>query len=470
MIGWLRIGAIVLAALVAPQLWAKDDSTEVQRAINGCRSGGTVQLEPRLYSVNPLRLKSDCTYSGVPGKTILKLLAPNLFIFDISERKGIHIKGIQFDGSNIGGAIVARENGPSSSITVENCSFTGVSSVAIFPANIAIVSTWALIDASFRNNKFENIAAGLWFTTVQNVSIQDNTFNQVTQGDAIYIAPNPVPFRSGENLKITGNHGSGFARIAVEIFRPDPTNGSTLIAPLIENNTFSDWTSPKDGMGLSITHGDGATIRNNTIRNMGQRPPQYLGIEVIVKNALVENNRIDHGFAYGIAVQGTAAPRIVNNQIEGAADTGIILACDAGRNRCASHDSFISNNTISEARRVGIALDNDWAGSKVVSNTISRAGGQWPGDEKTLFAGIHQLGATGAGTIDSNTIEQTASAPPKGFDFCGVNLTAPIPGSTITNNVVRSNASGRLGTGILGPPGAWTIDKNRFQNLAREKS
>jgi parallel beta-helix repeat protein len=466
------ISTLAVLVLFSGTLWA-DDSASLQREINGCHRDGTVQLQPRIYLVNPLRLKSDCTYAGVQGKTTLKLMAPNQFIFDMSERRSIRIEGIRFDGSGIGGAIVARENGPARDIRVENCSFTGVSSVAIFPANMAVVSTWALIDTAIRNNAFDDVAAGLWMTTVQNVSLENNTFNRVTQGNAIYIAPNPVPFPSGRNLRIIGNHGSGFARMAVEIFRPDPTNGSTLEAPLIEDNVFSDWTSAKDGFGLSITHGDGAVIRNNIIRNAG-RPPQYLGIEVIVRNALVEGNRVEGGFAYGIAVQGTAAPRIVNNRIENAADTGIILACDAGRNRCASHDSLISDNSIVNARRVGIALDDDWAGSRVANNTISRSGGSWPGDNMTLFAGIHQLRATAPGVIESNTIEQTGANPPRGFDFCGLNLTAPVPGSTISNNVVRSKTNARFGTGILDMPAAssaaWTIEKNQFVNLARERS
>src|SRR5262249_14622221 len=154
----------------------------------------------------------------------------------------------------IGGAIVARENGPAFGIRIEKCGFTGVSSAAIFPANISIFSSWALIDSTIRDNAFEDVAAGMWMTTLHNVTIENNSFHRITQGNAIYIAPNPVPFPSGQNLRIAGNHGSEFARMAVEIFRPDPSNGSTLEAPVIENNEFSDWTSAKDGFGISVTH------------------------------------------------------------------------------------------------------------------------------------------------------------------------------------------------------------------------
>jgi hypothetical protein len=49
-----------------------------------------------------------------------------------------------------------------------------------------------------------------------------------------------------------------------------------------------------------------------------------------------------------------------------------------------------------------------------------------------------------------------------------------VPGSTISNNVVRSKTNARFGTGILDMPAAssaaWTIEKNQFVNLARERS
>jgi parallel beta-helix repeat protein len=435
--------AFALASQVAICLAATDDTAGLQRAINGCHAAGSVRLEPREYRVRPLMLKSDCTYTGVPGKTLLILMAPNQFIFDASQRKGIHIADIGFDGAGIGGAIVARGDGPTFQLTVERCSFTGISSAAAFPANLAIFSSWALMDSSFRNNRFTNVAGGLWLTTIQNVSIEDNTFDRVTQGNAIFIAPNPVPFPNGQHLRIAGNKGSELARMGVEIFRPDPTNGSTLEAPVIENNEFSAWTSPKDGFGLSITHGDGAIIRNNVIRNAG-RAQQYLGIEVIVTNARVEGNRIEGGFAYGIAVQGTASPTIIGNRIEGAYEAGIILACDNGRHRCASHDSTISNNSIVNARHSGIELGDDWAGSKIINNTISRAGGFWPDDNSILFAGIHQTAASGPGVIESNTIEQNAATPPKGFNFCGVQVNSSVAGSVIRNNTVRSDSTQRV--------------------------
>jgi parallel beta-helix repeat protein len=464
---------IVFLVLAMSSFAAGDDTPVLRRMIDGCRVHGRVALEPRTYSVTPLALKSDCTYTGIPGKTVLKLNTPNQFIFDISERKDIRISGIGFDGSGIGGAIAARGNGPAFGINVENCSFTGVSSRAVFPANLAIFSSWALIDSAFRKNVFNEVAGGLWITTVQNLSIADNTFNRVTQGNAIYIAPNPVPFPSGRNLRITGNRGSGLARMGIEIFRPDPTNGSTLESPLIENNSFTEWTSPRDGMGLSITHGDGAIIRNNIVRNSG-RAQQYLGIEVIVRNALIEGNRIDGGFAYGIAVQGTAAPRIIDNRIEAVSDTGIILACDNGRHRCASHDAVISGNSIVNARKNGIFLDNDWARSRVEGNTISRTGGFWPDDNAIVFAGITHSAATGPGTIESNTIVQAAPAPPKGFGFCGIRVNAPVPGSVFSRNVVRSESNAPVGTGVIDNTGSatarWTIENNRFVNLARDKS
>lgn len=463
--------AILLFAFAAAVFG--DDTSTLQRRINGCSLNGTVHLDARTYMVSPLFLKSDCTYVGVPGKTVLQLLTPNQFIFEASERRQIHISGIAFDGNNRGGALVMRGNGPAFGIVVENCSFTGVPPGAQFPNNLAIFSSWDLVDSAFRNNNFSNLAGGIWITTVENVSIENNHFSNITQGDGVFIAPNPVPFPSGHNLRIVGNSGTGFARIAVEIFRPDPPNGSTLIAPVIENNEFSDWISPKDGMGLSITHGDGAIIKNNVIRNPG-KPIQYLGIEIIVRDATVENNTVDSGFAYGIAVQGTPTARIVDNRFDNMFEAGIILACDAGRHRCSSQGSFISGNTITNARHIGIQLDNDWSYSKITQNTIVRTGGFWPDDNKILFEGIHQSAAPGPGFIESNTIIQNAKMPPAGFNFCGVRVSSPMAGSVIADNTVRSESQTPLGVGILDNNGAsivkWSIKDNQFVDLARDKS
>lgn len=466
----MKLGALLIIVAGAAM---GDDTFALQRRINSCPLNGTVRLDARIYLVSPLFLKSSCTYLGVPGKTVLQLQAPNQFILEASERRDIHISGISFDGNNRGGAIVMRGNGPAFGIVVENCSFTGVPGAAPFPYNLAVFSSWELVDSSLRNDDFTNVAGGIWITTVENVTIENNRFSNITEGDGVYIAPNPVPFPSGHNLHIAGNKGSGFARIAVEIFRPDPPNGSTLIAPIIENNDFSDWISPKNGFGLSITHGDGAVVRNNVIRNPN-RPQQYLGIEIIVRNATVENNIVDSGFAYGIAVQGTDAARLIDNRIDNAFEAGIILACDAGRHRCTSHDSLISGNTITNARHMGIQLDNDWSGSKITGNTIVRTGGFWPGDNGILFEGIHQSPAPGPGFIESNTIVQDAQTPPPGFNFCGVRLNSPMPGSVISNNTVRSQSRAPLGIGILDNTGVslakWSIERNQFVDLARDES
>lgn len=449
-----------------------DDTLALQQRINHCRPNGVVQLEQRTYLIGPVLLKSHCSYTGVPGKTVLQLQASNQFIFEASEQKDIRISGITFDGNDRGGAIVLRGNGPASEITVENCSFTHVPGSAPFPANLSVFSSWALVDGVFRENTFTDVAGGIWLTAVERVTIENNSFTNITQGDGIFIAPNPVPFPSGRNIRITGNKGTHFARIALELFRPDPPNGSSLIAPVIENNTFSDWISPRDGFGLSITHGDGAIVRNNVIRNPN-RPQQYVGIEIIVRDAVVEGNTVDSGFAYGIAVQGTPGSRLLRNRLENAFEAGIILACDAGRNRCNSRGSLISDNVITNARKIGIQLDNDWSDSKLTGNTITRTGGYWPDDNKILFEGIHQSPAPGPGFIQSNTIVQNGAVPPAGFNFCGVKINSPMSGSVISDNLVRSESRIPLGVGILSNTGgaltAWSIERDRFENLKQNQ-
>lgn len=445
-----------------------DDTQAIQNAINACPSNGTVTFPQGNYLVRGLYLRSQCTYSGL-GTTTLTLSEQNRFIFEISEQQNIHITGIALDGNSKGGAIIAQGNGPARGIQIDNCEFRNVVSAAYYPANLALVSLWGLIDSTIQNNRFINIAGGIWLTTVQNVSILNNSFVDVTQNDAIYIAPNPVPFQSGDNLRIAGNTGSHITNMGIEIFRPDPSNGSVLTAPIIENNVFSDWIGHgPNGMGMSITHGDGAIIRGNRLNN-SNGPSQLIGIELIVTNAQVYGNVVSGAFYFGVVVDGKPANNISGNTITGALDTGILLACNNNLGRCDSQHSVISNNTIHNPRLFGIKLDNNWSDSQISRNTIVRTAGQYPDDNNILFSGISQSPAPGPGYIDSNTIVQDATSPTPGFWFCGIRVNSQMPGSTITNNTVRSQSSYGFGSGLIDNTGnatqGWIISGNTYLNV-----
>jgi parallel beta-helix repeat protein len=393
---------------------------------------------------------------------MVTLSAPNRFIFEISEQSNIHITGLVLDSNNVGGAVIAQGFAPAQNIQIDNTEFRDVSWVATFPSNIAVVSTWGIINSTIQNNRFVNVAAGIWFTTVGNLNILNNSFTDVTQGDAIYIAPNPAGFPNGNNLKIIGNSGTNMARIAIELFRPDPSNGSVLIAPVIQNNSFSNWTG-SGGMGLSITHGDGALISGNRISNVAGLY-QTTAIEVIVSGAQITDNNLTGGFAEGIAIIGQTNSLIANNRISNMSDNGIILARDPGRGLLAGNNSTITGNTVVNAQFVGIKLDSDWSGSLVARNTITRTAGFWPQDASSWFSGIHQSPAPGIGVIDSNVVVQDATTWPWGFWFGGVRLNGSMPGSSVTNNVVRSMTTVPFGSGILDNTGSatvgWTISGN----------
>lgn len=445
---------------------ATEYTEALQQAIDSCTPGGTVRIPAGTYLVRELMLRSNCNYEGATGTTLV-LATPNRFIFNLSERSDIRIAGITFDGNWIGGAIVAENFGPVNKILIENCNFRNVSPTAIYPANLSIVSTWGFVDSTIQNNHFEDVAGGIALTTVQNVNLTSNSFTRVTQSNAIFVAPNPVSFPSGDNLRIVGNTGWRIQGMGIEVFQPSPANGSSLRAPLIENNMFSEFTGG-DGMGLSITHGDGAIIRGNRIENMNGSM-QANGIEVIVEGAQVLNNVVAGGFSYGIAVQGTGSPTVVGNTITGAGDTGIGLTCSNVFGRCASRNPVITNNTIRNARLMGIKLDNDWSGGLVSQNTITRTSGAWPDDSRILFAGIHQSPAPGPGWIDSNTILQDGFEVTEGFWFCGVHINSQMPGSTIRNNIVRSLSGRRFGAGLIDNTGnatdGWVISGNQFINV-----
>lgn len=465
-------GATAWGVQVQPRGEFIDRTLEIQRAINQCRMGGEVIFAAGTYAVSTLQLKPACTYRGEPGKSVLKLLTKNKFIFDLSERSNIRIEGLAFDGNSLGGALLAERYAPVRNIHVENCAFRNVVSASVYPANVAIFSSWGLIDSEFLHNSFLNIASGLLLTTVQRVTISGNTFQDVTQGDAIFIAPNPVSFPSGDRLIIADNSGSGLAKMGIEIFRPDPPNGSRLVEPLIENNSFSRFTATNnEGMGLSVTHGDGATIRNNTIDNTeGKLQQNGIGIEVIVRNGRITNNTITHGMGFGIAVQGTPGSVITSNQITGMWQDGILFACDNSRHRCDSSGSRVEGNTIVNARLNGIRLDNNWSQSSILLNTITRAAGAWQDDRTLAFKGIRMGPAKQSVTVRGNTVTQTSRVAPDGFSFHGIELNPDVPNAIVSGNHIRSMSSRPLGEGIVGRGGpGWVVENNELTNLTRER-
>ncbi len=355
-----------------------NDTTRIQRLIDRCSAGGTVKLPAGTIHVSTLQLKSDCSYMGADAGTTLVLLDKNRFVMDLSERSNIRISGITFDGNGRGGALLMQNNAPVRGIRIDHCRFTNVVSAATYPANLTIYSSWGIIDSSITNNQFSNVSGGIFLTTVQNVTISDNTFKDVTQSDAVFIAPNPVSFPSGDNLRITNNTGDGLAKMGIEIFRPDPPNGSHLESPVIEDNHFSRFTATDgEGMGLSITHGENAIVRGNVIDNtMGRHQENGIGIEIIVRGARVSNNSVTGGFGYGIAVQGTPEAQIDNNTISNVRKVGILFACDGGRNRCDSSRSRVEKNDIRGTTLAGIQFQGRWTGSRVVNNDIAPQGGQ----------------------------------------------------------------------------------------------
>lgn len=357
---------------------APNDTIKIQRLIDRCSAGGTVKLPAGTFSVSTLRVKPNCSYAGADAGTTLVLLDKDKFVIDLSERSDIRLSGITFDGNGMGGALLMQGNAPVRSIRVDGCRFRNVVSAAHYPANLTIYSSWGIIDSSFTNNQFSNVSGGIFLTTVQNVTISDNTFSDVTQSDAIFIAPNPVSFPAGDNLRIANNTGAGLAKMGVEIFRPDPTNGSRLESPVIENNRFSRFTAGDgEGMGLSITHGENAIVRGNVIDNTtGKHQENGIGIEIIVRGARVSSNSVSGGFGYGIAVQGTPEAQIEGNKINGVRKVGILFACDNGRNRCNASGSKVEKNEIRGTTVAGIQLQSRWTGSRIVNNDIALQSGE----------------------------------------------------------------------------------------------
>jgi hypothetical protein len=273
-------------------------------------------------------------------------------------------------------------------------------------------------------NRLSNAAGGIGGPRYMDSHITLNTFTNVDQGmGASHLSI---------NNEFSGNRGTGFKRMAVELLwndaqLPDHTSFATR-ANRITNNVFGPWSkSPVDTpLAISFQGGYDNTIEGNTLNcgdaclptlKKGEAPIGQrvgAGIEGHGVRTMIRNNSVS-GFGLGIwggqtqknEPDGTLTT-IDNNRVSNV-NLGISFQC-AGPDPTPANFSFdragchralvISNNTISEARDAGISGDGQYFGTdpsgnpahiyfnalrelvslKITHNTITRTYGAFPGE------------------------------------------------------------------------------------------
>lgn len=293
-------------------------------------------------------------------------------------------------------------------------------------------------------NTLSNAYGGIVAGYIRDSLISQNIFQGVDQGIGLrYYA---------RNNRITGNRGSGFKRVAVELLGnrfPDTAASTNIYGNSVTNNVFSNWIrdplvdvdkysttltqAQRDWqagllIGISVAKGVNTTVSGNTVicgpACTNRAASKYalgdldgMGIEAAGVNTSVLFNTVQN-FALGIAPSKAQsgdpiAHILVDNNRVSNTISGISQQCDgmqlAGVVGC-NRNLLISNNTITDARDYAIGGVHDWSPNsdapnrasigtfrrlnslKITNNVITRTYGSFRGDgadiNKTRFVGI----------------------------------------------------------------------------------
>lgn len=283
------------------------------------------------------------------------------------------------------------------------------------------------------NNTFINGNGGVGAAYTRDGDISGNKFQNVDQGISLTY--------ENANVRITGNSGSGFRRIGVEVLGKDdlfPTRSANIRNVSVLNNVFVGWASDSydvtaalagkntvEAMGISVARGINVTISGNTLTcGAGcTNIPNYkvngdmlgAGIEAHGLNTIVRSNVVQ-GFMRGIWA-GHAQPNdpagtiLVNGNRISRVLLGVVQQCSAWSTSSPTgcdRDLVVSNNTITDARDVGVGGEGSYFDERgqrfyvnpqrrlrsltVSGNTITRTFGSFAGDgaavRKYRFTGI----------------------------------------------------------------------------------
>jgi len=432
-----------------------DDADRIQALIDGSCANSTIDFGPayKTYLLShQLVLKPNRTYSGA---ATLKMRNPaarsyrgypveSIFKTTFGQSSGITIAGLTLDGNGIASGMVLNVDGGSTlgiqNFTLRDCIVkNGMLKAPWVPALYAI----NLQNSRILNNRFQNQPQGLVIYNHQQVLIQGNDFDNVTQSNAIS-AIQVTP--AGRDLQIRNNTGRNLSRMAIEVFGGAP--GAMIDGVVVDSNNFTDWRANGnfDAYGISLVVGKNATVTRNTL----SRGLYGYGIEAGVDGLVVDGNTIT-GFPLGIAVQGKSDVIVRNNRLVAQTDSGIWFSNSAqGINR----RTMVLNNVIENSLQAAISsVPNDPGGSVISGNTITRSGGFFPQDSAQSFPffGIKvDGGQTLPITIQNNTITQTATTPPANFQFWGFGLFSHLAagGNVFDGNTIQSLSGRPLGNGF----------------------
>ena len=447
-----------------------DDLRAIQKAIDDSPIQSIIDFgADRTYQVSgTVQLLPFRTYRGKSTLAMADFAAPGtpLLRMNGSDSHDITLDGLTFDARHIGGilhlAVGTAAAVPAKNIVIRNSTFARSGRQGQV-SDSSIYTPVGLQSSVVIGNRFVDCSTCIHLSNPNEVSISNNEFDGAG-GNAISMVIYNSRFDHGRGIEITGNRGKNLRRMAIELLGGEP--GARIEAPLIADNTFSDWSDrlAPDTFGISVAGGTNAKILRNTLSGLHVG----YGIEAGSSGGVVEGNEI-RGFYYGIILQGQPDLLVTNNVLLDQVSAGIMFSNSGSNPRAA-----VTWNRIYNPGEFGIGmLPNDYSDALIADNTIQREGGRFDRDVNGhSFFGIKlDSGTAGPVTLVNNHIIQTGSTPPDKLSFVGVGFFAGLAKTAYRGNTVESLSQRQYGMGFLFFYGQnadeSNVGENQFINLNR---
>ena len=452
-----------------------DDTRAIQQAIDRQPRGAVLDFGAgdKVYMISrQLVLKPEVHYAGA---AIIRMsrnapVGTQIAVLRYGSANNVSIDGLTFDSNGVGGGIAIDVLGgadtPAMNLSIHGVTFRNTLAPARGAYDAAIYDPVGLMNGTIADNKFIHCGSGVSLGNADHVRIAGNRFEDISSGDAIFVTFSPNAGWAGHGLEISSNTGTHLGRMAIEVWAEQPTNADGV---LVRDNSFDTWNPDVrgNGFGISIMTGRRAVVVNNNLR--GVASGMAFGLEMGAPGSIVEGNRVE-GFSLGIALHRGNGTRLTNNQLIHQEEAGIQITNAPG----SKADLLIQGNTIVDAKRAGIWSNSEqWSGSQVLDNSITRAAGAFPDDSHIAFVGIATTPPLQPVTITGNTVVQSAPVPVRGFSFTGIQVNGGAganAGSQCRANTVKSASRSPFGAGLLvnapGSADGVVLEGNHFEGLA----
>jgi uncharacterized secreted repeat protein (TIGR03808 family) len=314
-----------------------DMTVALQSAIDKAGDTGDVaQLGPGTFLTGPLKLKSNVTLQGIPGRTILKSIGAS-DILSLAAAKRTTIFGIGFATKGVKGTQLTAGN--VEQLVVEDCDFAGGE------AGLKLSGCGGRIS----NNRIR--------------------FQQKAGLQAL----------GSTGLAITGNSVSDIGNNGIQVWGDGEASNPTIVSQnIISRIASEDGGSGQNGNGINIFRSNGANVSNNhisdcaftAIRNNASDSSIITGntvarcnevamfVEFEFYGAVVANNIIDtasHGIAITNFLEGGRVAQCTGNvlrNLKGFNAEGVPI----GGGIAAEAETVVANNVIENADHYGISL------------------------------------------------------------------------------------------------------------------